>query len=485
MFTTLLLSLSCAPQGDLPTATHHRGAPPNFVIVLVDDLGYGDLGAGLPGIGGRTEHRTPNISRLAAQGLVLTQGYAAAPNCAPSRACLQTGRTTPRHGIYTVGSAARGKPPLRELIPVQNTTVLADEEQTLAEHLRGAGYTSAHLGKWHLGDDPTAQGYDFNVGGNKAGHPKSYFSPYKNDDLEDGPDGEYLTTRLTDEAIGLLGKMEPPFLLHLAYFSVHTPLQAPPQRVKERRAAGVKSAKYAAMVEALDHEVGRLLGALKEAGLSEDTVVVFTSDNGGHMPVTNQEILRGYKGTLDEGGVRVPWIVRWPGRIEPGVSETPVHHVDLLPTLLTLANVEPDEGLVLDGVDLTGLLTGGTGPGARPLFWHFPCYLQGKSDRFEHFRTTPGGSLRAGPWKLIEYFHPGSTAAPRLELYDLSADPLESTDVSAAQPARTAAMYADLVRWRESVEAPVPTDPEPLFEGTGSEETGPEGTGPGATGGGS
>jgi len=469
MFTNLLLSLACVPQADPAPASRPESPPPNFLIILVDDLGYGDLGADLSGIGGREKHRTPHISRLAAGGLVLTEGYAAAPNCAPSRASLQTGRTTPRHGIYTVGTAARGKPHQRELVPVQNTTVLADEEVTLAEHLGPAGYSSAHLGKWHLGPDPTTQGYDFNVAGNKAGHPRSYFSPYTNANLADGPEGEYLTTRLTDEAIELVGELEPPFLMHLAYYSVHTPLQAPPERVAERRAAGAKSAKYAAMVEALDHEIGRLLAALDEADLTENTVVVFTSDNGGHMPVTNQEILRGYKGTLDEGGVRVPWIVSWPGRVEPGVSDVPVHHVDLLPTLLSLAGATPQRKAPLDGVDLSALLTTGAAPPARPLFWHFPCYLQGKSDRFQHFRTTPGGVLRAGRWKLVEFFHPGSSASPRLELYDLESDPLERTDLSSADPERAAAMYADLVRWRRDVAAPVPTEPEPRFAGAGED----------------
>ena len=457
MIAPLLLSLACAPQ--------EPAAPPNFLVVLVDDLGYGDLGADLAGIGGRAEHRTPNISRLAAEGLVMTHGYSAAPNCAPSRACLQTGRTTPRHGVYTVGTSARGKAPTRELVPIENTTVLADEEVTLAEHLGAAGYSSAHVGKWHLGDDPRTQGYDFNVAGNKAGHPKSYFSPYRNPDLEDGPEGEYLTTRLTDESIALLDRMEPPFLLHLAYYTVHTPLQAPPERVEERRAAGVKGAKYAAMVEALDHEVGRLLEALERKGLADDTVVVLTSDNGGHMPVTNREILRGYKGTLDEGGVRVPWIVRWPGEVEPGVSDVPVHHVDLLPTFLAIAGAEPAADRELDGVDLSGLLRGGEAPAARLLHWHFPCYLQGRSDRFERFRTTPGGSLRSGRWKLIEYFHPGSAEAPRLELYDLGADPLEARDLAAEDPERAAALHKELRAWREEVGAPVPADPEPSYAG--------------------
>jgi len=457
MIAPLLLSLACAPQ--------EPAAPPNFLVVPLDDLGYGDLGADLAGIGGRAEHRTPNISRLAAEGLVMTHGYSAAPNCAPSRACLQTGRTTPRHGVYTVGTSARGKAPTRELVPIENTTVLADEEVTLAEHLGASGYSSAHVGKWHLGDDPRSQGYDFNVAGNKAGHPKSYFSPYRNPDLEDGPEGEYLTTRLTDESIALLDRMEPPFLLHLAYYTVHTPLQAPPERVEERRAAGVKGAKYAAMVEALDHEVGRLLEALERKGLADDTVVVLTSDNGGHMPVTNREILRGYKGTLDEGGVRVPWIVRWPGEVEPGVSDVPVHHVDLLPTFLAIAGAEPAADRELDGVDLSGLLRGGEAPAARLLHWHFPCYLQGRSDRFERFRTTPGGSLRSGRWKLIEYFHPGSAEAPRLELYDLGADPLEARDLAAEDPERAAALHKELRAWREAVGAPVPAEPEPSYAG--------------------
>ena len=469
MIAPLLLALAAAPQTAEP--------PPNFLIVLVDDLGYGDLGAGLPGLPGRAEHRTPHIAGLAAEGLVLTNGYAAAPNCAPSRASLQTGRTTPRHGVFTVGTAARGKAPTRELIPVENTTVLAAEEVTLAEHLAPAGYTSAHVGKWHLGDDPRTQGYDHNVGGNKAGHPRSYFSPYQNADLTDGPEGEYLTTRLTDESIALLDRMEPPFLLHLAYYTVHTPLQAPPERVAERREAGVKGAKYAAMVETLDDEVGRLLEALDEKGLAEDTVVIFTSDNGGHMPVTNRDVLRGYKGTLDEGGVRVPWIVRWPGRVEPGVSDAPVHHVDLVPTLLGLAGAGPASESSsssvsgsrskpeLDGVDLSDLLIHGKPPAERPLFWHFPCYLQGKSDRSPHFRTTPGASLRDGRWKLLEFFHPGSAEAPRLELYDLGADPMEARDLAREAPERAAAMHDEMRAWRARVGAPVPTEREPRFAG--------------------
>ena len=210
MLSTLLLSLAFAPQPapqSAPITASEPEAPrPNFLIVLVDDLGYGDLGAALPGIGGREQHRTPNIARLASEGLVLTNGYAAAPNCAPSRACLQTGRTTPRHGVYTVGTAARGKPPQRELIPVQNTVTLADAEVTLAEHLGPVGYSTAHLGKWHLGTRSDLPGLRLQRRGEQGPDtPRATSRPTRTPTLEDGPEGEYLTTRLTDEAIQLVG----------------------------------------------------------------------------------------------------------------------------------------------------------------------------------------------------------------------------------------------------------------------------------------
>lgn len=419
MFPQLLLSLACAPQTVPAPEAEPESTPPNFLIILVDDLGYGDLGADLAGIGGREKHRTPHISRLAAEGLVLTQGYSAAPNCAPSRASLQTGRLTPRHGIYTVGTAARGKPHQRELVPVPNTTVLADEELTLAEHLGAAGYSSAHLGKWHLGPDPTAQGYDVNVAGNKAGHPKSYFSPYKNADLEDGDEGEYLTTRLTDEAIGLVGELKRPFLMHLAYYSVHTPLQAPAERVEERRAAGAKSAKYAAMVEALDHEVGRLLAALDEADLTEDTLVIFTSDNGPWLPYGLQGgsagLLRDGKGTNWEGGQRVPCVMSWPARLPAGVTmRTPMNTMDLLPTIAswTGASLPVHE---IDGVDVGAALAGDPEAAAA---------LEARPFVYFTSRGALAG-VRRGPWKL---------KLPEGMLFDVERDPSESKDMAAREP---------------------------------------------------
>ncbi len=431
--------------------------PPNVLVVLVDDLGWGDLGADLPGIGGRADHRTPHITAFAVESLVLTQAYAAAPNCAPSRATLQTGRYTPRHGILTVGSSARGKEKNRALVPVENRTVLADDEVTLAERLAPAGYSSAHLGKWHLGEDAATQGYATNVGGNQRGHPESYFSPYRNPNLADGPEGEYLTTRLTSEAIGLLDELEPPFLMHLAYYSVHTPLQAPKERVEERRAAGASDPRYAAMVETLDAEFGRLMAALDQRGLAENTVVLFTSDNGGYGPVTNRDALRGCKGTLDEGGIRVPWMVRWPGRIEPGVDATPVHHVDLAPTLASLAGIaEPASPSAIDGVNLVPLWTERQPPSRELLAWYFPVYLEGKSDRFDAWRTTPGCALRVGDWKLIEFYEREDADRPRLELYDLEHDPREADDLASIEAERRDSMHRVLVEWRAALGARAP-----------------------------
>lgn len=446
-----------------------RVAPSAIVLIVVDDLGWADLGVDIPGMPGVAHHRTPNIAAFARESLVLTHGYAAAPNCAPSRASLQTGRYTPRHGVYTVGSAARGQATERALVPVENGTTLAGDEVTLAEVLGPAGYATAHIGKWHLGDDPCSQGYVINRGGDASGHPKSYFGPFAQPGLGGGPDGEYLTTRLTDEACAVLASESRPFV-HLAYYTVHTPHQAPTERVAERREADAPHPTYAAMVEALDDELGRLLRALDTQptrdgrGPLRDALVILTSDNGGLASVTNRAPLRGSKGTLDEGGIRVPWIVRWRGRITPGVCAVPVHHVDLLPTLAALAKAPLPAGLTLDGEDLTQLLVAREAPARTALYWHFPAYLEGRSDRFARFRTTPGGAVRDGAWKLLEFFEPTADGQPRLELYDLASDPREAHDLAREAPARARALHAQLRAWRAATGAFVPATPEPRFQ---------------------
>ncbi len=462
--SALLLSFA-ASQG----APEPPPVPSAIVLVVVDDLGWADLGVDLPGLPGVATHRTPHMAAFARESLVLTNAYSAAPNCAPSRASLQTGRYTPRHGVFTVGSSARGRKEDRKLVPTENRTVLADGEVTLAEVLAGAGFGTVHIGKWHLGADPCTQGYELNYGGNLSGHPKSYFGPFDLPNIEPGPEGAYLTTRLTDEAIDRLVE-ETPFL-HLSYFTVHTPLEAPAERVAERRAAGAPHAVYAAMVEALDAELGRLFAALDETWREDgvehsfaDALVIVTSDNGGLGSVTDRTALRGCKGTLDEGGLRVPLIVRWRGHIAPGVSDVPVHHVDILPTLAALTSAKLPEGIVLDGVDLSPLWLRRVAPQREALFWHFPAYLEGKSDRFPSFRTVPGGAMRKGDWKLIQYFEARPDGTPHVELYDLANDRRETEDLAVAQPERTQTMLAELRRWRAAVGAAVPTEPEPAYQ---------------------
>lgn len=428
---------------------------PNVVLVVVDDWGWSD--AGFQGSG---FYETPHMDALAADGLVFRAAYSAGPNCAPSRASLMTGRVTPRHGILTVGTSKRGKARDRRLVPIPNQTVLADEEQTVAELLRAAGYRTAHLGKWHLGDDPRTQGFDRNRGGTKAGHPKSYVSPYRNPALRDGPEGEYLTDRLTDEALAFLDEQsaaDRPFFLHLSHFAVHTPIQARAEDeapyLDRAPVGGQGNAAYAGMLVAVDRSLGRLCERLTALGLADDTLVLLTSDNGGLGTVTSNAPLRGMKGMLYEGGVRVPFVAHWPGRIAPGgVSDEPIHGVDLLPTLAALAGV-PAAGaeVALDGLSLLPAFEG------RPLerdalFWHFPAYLEGNR-LTGRWRTTPVGAIRAGRWKLLEWFETG-----RFELYDLERDPGESRDLASDQPERVAELAARLASWREEVGARVPRE---------------------------
>ena len=434
-------------------------AQPNIVLFYADDLGWRDLACM-----GSKFYDTPHIDRLAAEGMLFTDAYANAPNCAPSRACLMSGQYTPRHGVFTVGAPNRGRAALRRLIAVENKTVLDERFVTMAESLKGAGYRTATMGKWHLGDDPTTQGFDLNVGGFKAGHPKSYFSPYKNPKLQDGAQGEYLTDRLTDAAVSFIReKDERPFFLYLTHYAVHTPLQAKQDdmaRFADRQPdRGQKNKKYAGMVYALDRSMGRVLEALKAAGKAEDTLVVFFSDNGGHMGATSCKPLRGAKGTLYEGGIRVPMIVRWPGKVKAGSrSATPVIGVDLYPTFLSAAGAKRPEGYTLDGEDITPVFKGQVSLADRPLFWHFPAYLQGRFEK-DMFRTRPGAVVRRGKWKLIEFFED-----KRLELYDLSQDRGEKANVAATHPDVTRELHALMTTWRLETGAPVPTKANPKFD---------------------
>ncbi len=447
-------------------ALHDRGRrrrKPNFIVILADDLGWTDLG-----FMGSAYYETPRIDRLAGDGMVFTSAYANAPNCAPTRACILSGQYAPRHGIYTVRSSERGKSWQRKLIPVENTNTLSADVTTIAEALRPAGYRSAAIGKWHLGRDPETgplgQGFDLNVGGNHAGHPSSYFSPYKNPDIEDGPDGESLTERLTDEALRFIDQnRDEPFFLYLSHYAVHTPIQARPEveaRYRDKEGAGGHdNPGYAAMIESVDRSVGRIVDRLDELGLDEDTMIVFFSDNGPHGTISSAAPLRGSKGMLYEGGIREPMIVRWPGRVKPkSRCDTPVIGIDFYPTLLELAGVREPEDHILDGRSLVPLIDGDGELAREAIFWHFPAYLQAYRGMDGHWRTTPAGVIRKGDWKLIEYFEDG-----RLELYNLAGDIGETTNLAESHPHRARELRELLREWRKEVDAPVPTTLNPDF----------------------
>lgn len=434
------------------------------MFILADDLGWRDVG-----FMGNERIATPNLDMLAGRGTVFTQAYANAGNCAPTRACLLSGQYPPRHGVYTVGSPARGESRHRRLIPAPNRTELAPEIVTLAEVFQAAGYATAHFGKWHLGPaegphGPRAQGFDSNVGGSERGHPKSYFSPYDNPALPDGPPGEHLTDRLTDEALRFLeANRDRPFFIYLPYYAVHTPLQAKPEltaRYEGRWPPGEKPLPvYAAMVETMDANIGRLLARLEALGLTERTIVVFTSDNGPYFPASTAAPLRGSKGMLYEGGLRVPALVSWPGRVPAGAGTgIPMLSLDWYPTLLDMAGIAAPQGHALDGISLwPALRRDGEAP-ERPLFWHFPAYLEAYRGMAGHWRTTPAGAIRQGRWKLLEFFEDG-----RRELYDLVADPGEAENRIDQDPEVAEALYRQLEAWRKKTGAPVPTERNPEY----------------------
>lgn len=423
---------------------------PNVVVVLVDDLGATDLGCA-----GSAFYETPHIDRLAAAGLRFTRAYAACTVCSPSRAALLTGKYPAR--LHVTDWIAGHKRPFAKLRVPDWTMQLVHEEATLAEKLKEAGYATASIGKWHLGGPehfPEKHGFDLNVGGTDRGQPPSYFAPYKIPTLPDGPKGESITERLTDEAIRFLeANRAKPFFLYLPHFTVHTPLQAKPEVVEKYKAKAKpegpqKNPVYAAMIESLDESVGRLVAALERLGLSKNTLFVFTSDNGGLLPVTSNLGLRAGKGSAYEGGVRVPAIAAWPGRIAAGsTSDVPIITMDWFATACALAGVPAG---AVDGASLAPLLFGEGGPAPRPLYWHYPHYHPGGA--------TPYSALRDGDRRLVEFFEDG-----RLELYDLKADPLEKKDLAAERPEEAKALRAKLDAWRISVGAQLPA-PNPAYD---------------------
>ncbi len=435
---------------------------PNIVLIVADDLGWKDVG-----FMGSSYYETPNLDRLAGEGMVFRQAYAAAANCAPSRACLMSGMYTSAHGVYTVASSERGDPRTRRIIPATNTDTLHDRFFTLAEALKQSGYTTVSIGKWHLGKDPCSQGMDYNVGGSIWGHPRSYFAPYIQPNLE-APEGEYLTDRLTEEALGFMRQhSHHPFLLYLPYYAVHTPIQAK-AGLEQKYAKKISTAcqhnpSYAGMVDNLDHCIGKVMNELDELGLSENTLVIFTSDNGGIREISCQDPLRAGKGSYYEGGIRVPLVFRWPGIIESGsVSEEAVINLDFYPTLMQIIGKENPQDL--DGLSLWSLLRGEEALPKRSLFFHFPVYLQAYKKGYDDgrdplFRTRPGSVIREGDWKLHYYYEDGG-----VELYQLSTDPGETTNLASENSVKTEELLNKLEAWLEKEQAPVRFELNPQFD---------------------
>lgn len=467
---TIIYSLALIFIGSINfTFNEPTGDKPNILLINIDDLGWTDLGF----MGGQY-YETPIIDELASEGMVFSRAYAAASNCNPSRSALFSGQYAPRTGVYTVENSNRGKASERKLIPTKNKLFLAEGNLTITELLQQNGYNTAHVGKWHISKDPTTFGFDVNIAGFEAGNPAGwnmggYFSPYNNPNLKNGPNGEYLSDRLTSEAIDFLSSTySKPFFLNFAPYLVHTPIQPKPKIKKyyQDKPGTLRhdNPGYAAMVETMDTNIGRLINHLKETGMFENTLIVLTSDNGGLHEISRQWPLRAGKGSYFEGGIRVPMIAVWKGVIETGsFSQEVVSQIDLYPTFLEVAGIDKPNNKVLDGKSLVPVfnekkLTD------RALFWHFPIYLQAYSDNNPDthdtfFRTRPGSVVLDYPWKLHEYFEDG-----RLELYNLELDIREETNLIPYFPDKANELHALLKDWREKLDAPVPQKLNPEYK---------------------
>ena len=466
-FVVALLAVVFGGHSTMSKATAAEEQP-NFVVFLVDDLGYMDVGANNP----NCFYETPNIDNLAKSGMRFTNGYAANPVCSPTRYSLMTGKYPTRVRATNFFSGKRGgtfnPAPLNSNMPL--------DEITVAQALKGKGYSTFFAGKWHLGESeeyyPQNRGFDVNIGGHTKGGPYTggrYFGPFKNPQMAvESPQGEHLPARLSRETSAFIKKnKDQPFLAYLSFYSVHTPLIGRPDLVEKYRqkAAAIngeefadeeqvfgdkprevrilqKHAVYAAMVEAMDQAVGKVLQQLEDSGVADKTVVMFTSDNGGlstseGSPTSNLP-LRGGKGWVYEGGIREPWIVRFPGVTKAGSTSTePICSIDLFPTIAASAGITVQHEI--DGVDIRPALEGRS-LNRDALFWHYPHYSnQG---------GIPGGAIRQGNFKLFERYEDG-----RVHLYDLEADIGEANDLASAMPDRVQQMRSRLHAWYQSLDA--------------------------------
>ena len=441
---------------------------PNIVFILIDDMGWKDVG-----FMGSEFYETPNIDQLASMGMTFTNAYANAANCAPTRASFLTGQYTSRHGVYTVANSDRGKSIQRRLIPTPNSVDVSLDKITIAEALKPAGYKSAAIGKWHIGNSPQLQGFDVGMERIDLGYKRGHFND----------DGEYLTDQLTDEAEKFIeDNKENPFFLYLAHHAVHTPIQAKDEiigKYVEKEGVGCHNdATYAAMIESVDESVGRVHQKLKATGLLDNTIFIFFSDNGGYGPKTCMRPLRGGKGMYYEGGIREPMFVVWPDKIKAGSEvDFPVISTDFYPTFLEVAGVNPPSNYTLDGLSIMPLLEEKKELNRDKLFWHFPAYLQAYSGLMEDardmdFRTRPVSVIRKGDWKLLMYLEEWTLDGGRnnilsnnaIELYNLKDDIGESNNLANTEITKRDELLKDLMDWQKEINAPIPSEPNTEYE---------------------
>lgn len=452
-----------------------RKSKPNFLFILIDDMGWKDVACC-----GSEFYETPNLDKLAEEGVRFTNAYASCPVCSPTRASILTGKYPARLGLTNyIGGKAKGK-----LIDAPYIDHLPLEEITIARALKNNGYRTYHVGKWHLGNEmyyPEKHGFDVNIAGCHWGAPRTYFSPYNIPNFANGPDGEYLTDRITDEAIKLIeNNGDDPFFMYLSHYAVHIPIQVPEKYIKKYRdkikELGLDKQKtfeedgffpcehkrnerilrrliqsdpiYAGMIENLDYNIGRVLETLANSGKMGNTVIFFTSDNGGlstaeGSPTCNLPLSEG-KGWMYEGGVREPLIIKWQGVIEPNsICDVPITSTDFYPTILEMAGLSLLHEQHCDGVSFLPALTGSGKIEREAIFWHYPHYgNQG---------GTPSASVRSGNYKLIEFFED-----EHLELYNLNEDISEKNNIANDCPDITKMLKEMLKEWQNQVSAKIP-----------------------------
>ncbi len=438
---------------------------PNIVLIVADDLGWSDLS-----YMGSEYYETPNIDKLSKSGMTFYNGYASSANCAPSRATMLSGKYHTEHGIYTVRNSDRGSRKTRKIIPIETKSTLDLDFFVIPEMLKEMGYTNGHFGKWHLGDvgfHPEQSGFDVNIGGNRHGGPGGYFAPYPNPQLENEPKGEYLTDRIGDEVVKFIDvNKENNFFAYVPFFSVHTPIQSKPDYQKKYSNKESNEfhnrADYAGMIQSLDENIGKILDKIDALNLSENTLIIFTSDNGGIRAISNQYPLRAGKGSYYEGGIKVPMIFSWKGKIEAKTeSYERVSNLDFYPTIKKLVGY--NESIDLDGEDLTPIFKGEKLK-KRELYFHFPVYLEPYRVQLDNgtdplFRTRPGTVIIKDNWKLHHYYEDN-----KFELYDLEKDVSESENLSEINKEKKNELLIDLNNWRKTNNAPIPSRLNPYYD---------------------